>query len=70
MRNSKYDKEANDRYREKMKAQGYLYRGMWIDRDTFKTIKTLNDTVKGLSEDSKKHFLGFIEKAAHNRQAR
>lgn len=60
MRNSKYDKEANDRYREKMKAQGYLYRGMWIDRDTFKTIKTLNDTVKGMDESSKSHFLRMI----------
>lgn len=54
MTKKKYNKKANDKYREKLKAEGFVFKGIWIDKDSLNALNKFNETAKQLNAGNKK----------------
>lgn len=51
---SNYDKQANQRYSQKMKEAGYKYKGMWVEEQTAQLINDFLAYSKGFNESKRK----------------
>lgn len=53
-RKSKYNKEANQRYSQKMKDAGFTYKGMWVEEQTAQLINDFIALSKNFDESKRK----------------